>query len=372
MSDLSACGPVTTPADPALGASKQDDRPLAGIPCCMDFPARAFPETDPGDLPSGFVIDERFLIRETIGRSGMATIYLALDLKKGGEVAVKIPHARIESDPVAYGRFQREQRIGASLNHPFLLKFIGTEAEKSRPYLVTEYLDGCTLSSVIHRFRPLQEKDALRIASALCEAVAALHSRGVIHRDLKPDNVMICRDGRLCLMDFGLAEEVGESRGLLGGFVPLFGTPEYMAPEQVRGGRNDERTDIYSLGVILYQMLTAALPFTHEDPWAAAHLRVNGDPVAPRELIPAISEQAEEIVLHAMRRDPDERYPKVGVFKVDVDRPEGVHVTGLCQRLRAPRWRLSLQGTPVLAGTCIGLGALLFMVGLFFFLMRHR
>jgi serine/threonine-protein kinase len=144
-----------------------------------------------------------------------------------------------------------------------------------------------------------------------------------------------------------------------------------MAPEQVRNKRNDARTDIYSLGVILFQMLTGALPFQGEDPWVAAQMRVTGDPVAPRSLNPALSPQAEEIVLRAMRRNPAERYPSVAAFQADLDEPERVHVTGLSSRLQAPRWRLSLQGTPFLAGGMIGFGFLFFLVGVFLYIV-HR
>ena len=232
----------------------------------------------------------------------MATIYLADDRATGTSVAIKVPHLRIESDPVSFGRFERERRIGEALDDPFLLKFIRVPGTRSRPYIATEFLDGATLGWVLHRTHPLPEQEALRIAAALCEALAAMHAAGVVHRDLKPGNVMICRDGRLCLMDFGLAAEISASRGLLAGLAPLFGTPEYMAPEQVRNRRNDERTDIYCVGVILYQMLTGVLPFQNEDPWAAAHMRVNGDPVAPRSINPGgFAARAEEIVLHAMR-----------------------------------------------------------------------
>jgi len=339
----------------------------------MDLPGRE----DPGppleeELPSGHVLDGRFILREAIGRSGMATIYRADDKATGGVVAVKVPLLKMESDPVSYGRFQREERIGSALSDPLLLRFIPSDGSRSRPYIVTELLDGCTLATVIHRTGPIPERDALRIASVVCDALGHMHSRRMIHRDLKPGNIMICRDQRLCLMDFGLAAEIESGSGLLAGFVPLFGTPEYMAPEQVRNKRNDQRTDIYSLGVILFQMLTGVIPFKCEDPWASAQMRVTGDPVAPRSINPSITPEAEEIVLRAMRRKPGDRYQDVEAFQADLDEPGRVHVTGLSSRLQAPRFRLSIQGTPFLVGIGIGVGFLLFLVGVFLVLTRHH
>jgi serine/threonine protein kinase len=357
-----------TPAKP------RDATSLAGIECCMDLPEReglgpALEE----EIADGQVLDGRFTIREAIGRSGMATIYRAEDQADGGRsVAIKVPLAKVESDPVSFGRFEREGRIGSELSDPRLLRFLALPESRSRPYIATELLDGCTLAYVIHRTKPVPEGDALRIASVVCGALAHMHERGFIHRDLKPANIMIRRDQTLCLMDFGLAAEIDSGPRFLAGLTPLFGTPEYMAPEQVRNKGNDERTDIYSLGVILYQMLTGVLPFAGDDPWAAAQLRVTGDPVAPRSINPAISPQAEEIVLHAMQRRPADRYQTIGAFQAELDAPERVHVTGMSTRLRAPRWRMSLQGTPFLAGAVIGIGSLLFLVGMFLLISRHK
>jgi serine/threonine-protein kinase len=348
--------------------------PLAGVACCNDLEREGLPPPIEQEYEPGHVLDGRFALQEVVGRSAMSTVYRALDQASGGRtVAVKIPLVRIESDPVSFGRFQREERIGSSLSDPLLLGFIPVDGPKTRPYIVMEFLDGCTLAYVLHRTRPLPEKDALRIASVICQALRHMHLRHFIHRDLKPGNVMICRSQTLCLMDFGLAAEAEKGFSLLGGLTPVFGTPEYMAPEQVRNSANDERTDIYSLGVILYQMLTGELPFKAAEPWESAQMRVNGDPVAPRMINPSISLEAEEIVLHAMRRDPAERYPSVEAFQSELDMPEHVHVTGLCTRLKAPTWRLSLQGTPVLSGVLLGMGCLLAMVGVFFLMVhRHR
>jgi serine/threonine protein kinase len=373
MPEVSAFDEKVTRADPKAQVKPRDPHTLAGVASLRDLPGRdgLGPPLEE-ELPSGHVLDGRFVLREAIGRSGMATIYRAEDRLAGGFVAVKVPLLRVESDPVSFGRFEREARIGSTLNDPLLLRFIPAGEARSRPYIVTELLDGCTLAMVIHQVNPLPESDALKIASVICEALGHMHERGFIHRDLKPANIMICRDQSLRLMDFGLAAEIETRRGILSGLTPLFGTPEYMAPEQVRNRGNDVRTDIYSLGVILYQMLTGVLPFQGEDPWAAAQMRVTGDPAAPRSLNPSITPQAEEIVLRAMRRNPAERYQTVAAFKADLDAPERVHVTGLSGRLRAPRWRMSLEGTPFLVGGIIGVGFLLFLVGVFLVMTRHR
>jgi serine/threonine-protein kinase len=333
---------------------------LADLECCRNHPGHEglAPAIEP-DLPDGEVIDGRFVIREPVGRSDMATVYRAEDRSNGGRsVAVKVPLLRTESDPVLFGRFHREELIGVTLSHPNLLSFIKVSGEKSRPYIAMEYLDGCTLAYILHLSRPLPEHDALRITAVVCGALEYLHGRGYIHRDLKPSNIMICRDCTLRLMDYGLAEELKARRSILDSLTPLFGTPEYMAPEQVRNTRNTERTDVYSLGVVLYQMMTGVLPFAAQDPWASAQMRVTGDPVAPRAVNPRISAQAEEIVLHAMRRKPSERFPTMAAFHSEVDAPERVHVTGLSGRLKKPSFRLSLEGTPILAGILIGLGVL--------------
>jgi serine/threonine protein kinase len=357
-----------------FGHGKPADRPpLAGVACCDDLAEReGLPAPIAEEIPDGTILDGRLRIREAIGRSELSTIYRGEDLADGGQVvAVKMPLPKIAADPVSIGRFEREERILSALHHPCLLRFIPTDGPKSRPYIVTEYLDGCTLAHVLHRARALPEKDALRIASAVCEGLIHMHDRGFMHRDLKPGNIMICRDHTLRIIDFGMAAEIGQEWGLLDSLTPLFGTPEYMAPEQVRNRRNDARTDIYCLGVILFQMLTGSLPFQDDDPWAAAQMRVTGDPPAPRRLKPGLSPQAEEIVLRAMRRIPADRHPTAAAFKGDLDLPEHVRVTGLSERLRAPRWRLSLHGTPLLTGALMGLAGLVSLALLFLLISHH-
>src|SRR5262249_53372528 len=162
---------------------------------------------------------------------------------------------------------------------------------KSRPYLVTEYLRGCTLAHLLDAMRPLPEKDALRITSLICEALQHMHERGVVHRDLKPGNIMVCRDRTIRIMDFGIASAADARKIRRHGLPATMGTPEYMSPEQVKNDRTDERSDIYCLGAVLCEMLTGVVPFQHENCWVMMNNRVAGDPVAPRELNTNLSRQ---------------------------------------------------------------------------------
>jgi len=186
------------------------------------------------------------------------------------------------------------------------------------------------------RSKPLMVAQALDIVSRLCDAVAYLHEKGVIHRDLKPQNVMLCTDGTLRIMDFGIAKAAAAKRITFGGFSPTLGTPDYMAPEQVKGQRGDERTDIYSLGAILYEMLTGHVPFEAPNAYAVMNARLVGDPVALRTYNAEVPAEVEEIVLHAMARDPRERYQSAAAMKADLDAPATVQVVGRVNRLKAP------------------------------------
>ena len=293
------------------------------------------------DLEPGQVVDGRYEITDLISKSGMASIFKATDRTTGRVVAIKVPFMQFESDPGFFSRFKREAEIGKRLNHPYVLRFDSDgEESRSRPYIVMEYLDGQTLGHLMRSVRPMPASDALRIASRICEALHYMHEHEVVHRDLKPENIMICNDGTIRVMDFGIAKYEGMRRLTFGGLTPAMGTPDYMAPEQVKGRRGDRRTDIYSLGAILYEMLTGSVPFEGANPFLIMNARLSGDPVAPRALNPELSPQVEEIVLHAMARNPHERYHSALEMKNDLDAPEKVEVTGRAHRLQTPRiWR---------------------------------
>lgn len=296
-----------------------------------------------GEVQPGVVLDDRFLITELISRSGMAMIYKAIDQTTKKSVAVKVPHMQFESDPGFFARFEREEEIGTKLDHPYILKFFPVE-KKSRPYIVTEYLRGYTLGHLLHNVNKLPLKDALQLASRVCDALAYMHAQGIVHRDLKPQNIMICYDGTIRIMDFGIAKSSHGRRMTFTGFTPAMGTPDYMAPEQVKGKRGDEKIDIYSLGAILYEMLTGHAPFEGDNPWVIMNMRVTGDPVAPRQHNPEIPPEVEEIILHAMEREPGKRYASAAAMKAELDNPSSVTVAGRAQRLESPKpWKTNVK-----------------------------
>jgi serine/threonine protein phosphatase PrpC/predicted Ser/Thr protein kinase len=296
------------------------------------------------EVQVGELLDHRFRIEEVISRSGMASIYKATDLTTDKIVAVKVPHMQFESDPGSFARFQREAEIGKRLNHPNILHFINV-SDQSRPYIAMEFLEGRTLSSVMNEVRPIPIPDAVHIASALCDALVHMHEHEIVHRDLKPQNIMICQDGSIRIMDFGIAKATAMRRITFAGFSPALGTPDYMAPEQVKGKRGDERTDIYSLGAMLYEMATGRVPFEGPNPFIVMNSRITGDPVAPRKINPEISPELEEIILHAMEREPARRYGGATAMKAELDDPESVKITGRAEHLRSPNiWQTRWQG----------------------------
>jgi len=305
------------------------------------------------DLETGQILDDRFEISELIHRSAMSNVFKAVDRQTGQTVALKVPLMNLEADSGFYSRFEREEEIGKTLDHPGILKVIPVE-QKSRPYIVMEYVQGQTLDRLMQTVGLLPISDTLKIASRICDALDYMHRHGVIHRDLKPANIMICDDGSLRIMDFGIAKTEAMRRITFGGFSPTMGTPDYMAPEQIKGKRGDHRTDIYSLGAILYEMVTGQVPFQGPNVYAVMNARLIGDPPAPRKLNPELSPQIEEIILHAMERDPVMRYDSVAAMKSELDAPETVIITGRHQRLRrAAPWKKGFRRVRMIVLTAL-------------------
>jgi serine/threonine-protein kinase len=299
------------------------------------------------EVRPGQVLDNRFEILEVIGRSGMASVFKAKDRETGETVAVKVPYMQFESDPAFFSRFQREAEIGKKLNHPNILRFIDVP-NQSRPYIVTEFLEGKTLADLLSEVRPFPLQDAVQIASLLCDALQHMHEKKIVHRDMKPQNVMVLNDGTLRIMDFGIAKSLEARRLTFAGFTSTMGTPDYMSPEQVKSKRGDARTDIYSLGAMLYEMTTGAVPFEGPNPFIVMNSRVTGDPIAPRKRNPEIPPELEEVILHAMERDPRQRYESAAAMKKDLDDPGQVILVGRHHHLKRPNlWKTRWRGARI-------------------------
>jgi serine/threonine-protein kinase len=320
----------------------------------------------------GQLLDDRFKIVEVINRGGMAWIYGALDRRTGRLVAVKVPLMQFESDPGFFSRFQREENIGLTLDHPYVLKILPA-AEKSRPYIAMEYLEGQTLAAYLRGKTRLAEGEAGRIISQVCEGLDYLHRKGVVHRDLKPENIMLCKDGTVRIMDFGIAKSENARRLTFGGFSSTMGTPDYISPEQVQGKRGDSRTDIYALGAMLYEMTTGSPLFEGDNPYVIMNSRLTGDPEAPRKRNPQLSPEIEEIILHALERNPSKRFASAASMKAELNDYSEVPLTDRFKRLHPPQlWRARLPLLPKIAALVVIQVAIFFLLFWWFSHRSHR
>ena len=290
------------------------------------------------EVEVGQVLDDRFKITARLSEGGMAIVFRAHDLATRQDVAVKVPLMHFESDPIFFRQFQREESIASMLDHPNVIRIVHRDdATRTRPYIVTELLEGQTLESLMLERQARDLKFAVELVIRICDIFSYIHLRGGVHRDLKPGNIMYCRDGSLRILDFGLAITPLQKQIAPHGLAGDLGTFVYMAPEQVRGKHTDSRADIYAIGSILYELATGKRPFPMEDQEEAAMARVTGDPIAPRLINPVISPQLEEIILRAVARDPDQRYLSCDTFKYDLEHQREVHISGLASHLTPPR-----------------------------------
>jgi serine/threonine protein kinase len=268
---------------------------------------------------------DHYRIDSLVARSGMASIFRATDLRTGQPVAIKVPHPEMESDPVLFDRFHREEEIGKKMDHPGVMKVL-TDEDRSREYMVMEWVDGRLLRKIISEKGKLPIERAIRIALAICDALDYIHAHGVVHRDLKPENIMVNDEDGIKLIDFGIAGQAGARRLTFAKLSQVMGTPDYISPEQVKGKRGDARSDIYTLGVMLYEMLTGKVPFRGPNPFAIMNDRLLNNPVPPREINPEISPELQEIIYRAMEREPKNRYARAREFAHDLQHPDQVGV----------------------------------------------
>ncbi len=278
---------------------------------------------------------DHYVIENLVARSGMASIFRATDELTGKPVAIKIPHPEIEADPVFFDRFHREQEIGEKLDHPGVMK-VYPAAHHSQLYMAMEWVDGRLLRQLMNEQKKFPHDRAVKLALQIAAALDYIHGHGVVHRDLKPENIMVTANDHIKLIDFGIAASVGSRRLTFANFSQTMGTPDYISPEQVKGKRGDARSDIYALGVMLYEMLTGKVPFTGANPFVIMNDRLLNNPVPPRELDPSITPQLQEIIYRAMERDPGKRYPSAREFAQDLEHQDKV---GVAERDELTNWK---------------------------------
>jgi eukaryotic-like serine/threonine-protein kinase len=258
-----------------------------------------------------------------IARGGMATIFRGTDLRTGSPVAIKIPHPELESDVLFYDRFHREANIGRKFDHPGVVKVLPSE-DSGRVCMVMEWVEGTRLREIIDGQGKLPLQRALRITTRICEALDYIHGHGVVHRDLKPENIFVDANDDIKIMDFGIAREAGARRLTFGRLTKSMGTPDYVSPEQAKGKRGDARSDIYSLGVILYEMLSGEVPFSSPNPLVALNQRLTKPVTLPREIASAITTQLQAIMYRALEPDPRNRYSTARELARDLQHPDRV------------------------------------------------
>ena len=274
-------------------------------------------------VEAGTQIDS-YRIDAPVARSGMASIFRATDLRNNRVVALKIPHPDMEADPILFDRFKREAAIGEKLNHPTVMRVFADE-KRSRIYMVMEWCEGRLLREILDEGR-IDPQRAIRIAVEVLDALEYIHENGVVHRDMKPENIMVDARDNVKLIDFGIAGDSAAKRLTYANLTAALGTPNYISPEQVKGKRGDGRSDVYAMGVILYEMLTGQVPFKGSSPMEVINDRLLNYPTPPSVLEPSISPQLQEVIYRAIERDPKNRYARARDFASDLQHLDQVGV----------------------------------------------
>ncbi|GAA4413380.1 Stk1 family PASTA domain-containing Ser/Thr kinase [Actinokineospora soli] len=270
------------------------------------------------------LLSNRYEIGETLGYGGMSEVHRGRDVRLGREVAVKVLRADLARDPQFQERFRREAQNAAALNHPAIVAVYDTGETLTEqgplPYIVMEYVDGRTLRDIVKTEGPLSGQRAMEIMADVCAALDFSHRHGIVHRDVKPANVMINRSGAVKVMDFGIARAVADGQAAVTQTAAVIGTAQYLSPEQARGEQVDARSDVYATGCVLFELLTGEPPFTGDSPVAVAYQHVREDPRPPSQLNPRVSPQLDAIVLKAMSKGAANRYQSAAEMRTDIVR----------------------------------------------------
>src|SRR3954465_5501812 len=270
------------------------------------------------------LLSNRYELGDTLGYGGMSEVHRGRDVRLGRDVAVKVLRADLARDPQFQERFRREAQNAAALNHPAIVAVYDTGETRTEhgplPYIVMEYVDGRTLRDIVKTEGPLPGQRAMEIMADVCAALDFSHRHGIVHRDVKPANVMITKTGAVKVMDFGIARAVADGQAAVTQTAAVIGTAQYLSPEQARGEAVDARSDVYAAGCVLFELLTGEPPFTGDSPVAVAYQHVREDPRSPSEVNPAVTPQLDAIVLKALSKNPVNRYQSAAEMRADLVR----------------------------------------------------
>jgi len=310
---------------------------------------------------TGYLFGDRYQVGDTLGFGGMSEVHRGRDLRLGRDVAVKVLRADLARDPSFQARFRREAQNAASLNHPAIVAVYDTGETAGEtgpvPYIVMEYVDGDTLRDVLKREGPLPPRRAMEIVADVCAALDFSHRHGIVHRDVKPANIMLNRAGAVKVMDFGIARAVSDGQATMTATSAVIGTAQYLSPEQARGESVDARSDVYATGCVLYELLTGQPPFTGDSPVAIAYQHVREAPRPPSEAQPGLPKELDAIVLKALNKNPLNRYQTAAEMRSDLVRAlsgQAVQATPLMsddertELMRAAPTRVGPGGSPPL------------------------
>jgi serine/threonine protein kinase len=314
----------------------------------------------------GECVDGRYQVEGVLGEGGFGETYKARNVATAQVVVLKLPHISIIGDLSAYNRYRREIEIGQRLDHPGIQRLLPDAVVNSRnPYMVLEYVEGESLRTYLRGHSPVGVDEAIHVVCQLAKTLEYVHDQGVVHRDLKPENILITPDGQAKLADFGIALRMASRRLTFNHLSNAVGTPDYMAPEQVRGERGDGRTDIYALGAVLFELLAGRVPYPATDALDAMRRKVQTEPPLVRRARPDVPPQLEAVVYRALRRRPEERYQSMADFGHDLAHLDTVTIPAYRPDVPPPKplgdlppWRTTVPVLLILAAVLAGLGTL--------------
>jgi serine/threonine protein kinase len=312
---------------------------------------------------------DHYQLQSLVSSSVRADVFQAIDTQSQKQVAIKIPHLELEGDPILHDRFYREEEIETKLDHPGVMK-IFSNPHRSQVYIVMEWLEGKLLRRILNEEKQLPADRAAMLVIRICDALEYIHGHGVVLRDLKPGTIMVDADDNIKLFNFGFAALVGARRLTFANLSASLGSADYISPEQVQGKHGDARSDVYSLGAILYEMLTGTVPFPGTNPFDVMNDRLQNDPIPPTKINPEITPQMQEIIYRALERDPKNRYASAREFAHDLRHPEQVGIPARPGSTRLENSKPVQSGRGLLFVVAVILPLLVF--ALLFLVSRHH